>query len=1506
MHFDRRCRTSLLAKVLHAVRLLIAIAALASFTGISASEAQAQSGWSSPSGPGGTYHSAREACYWQWLKFGHSAVDSRFIGAVPWSNDWTRADCKWTTWQYLCPQETGGGINSCGTILPSWVEFTCEPGYSKAIGNHCQRTPYFNPVRKLCSWNNGGRRDPSTPFPIQLENGSKALAALDFETADGLFTIGRHYRSLPAGYSVGARSLLRGLAAGWAFDFSYELQMGDFSGSPSSPNAKLTLVAPDGAAYDFVLTSSGTWVADTTTGVAWAATDLKLEYVGTLPSDLSTILAGTSTWKLTDGDDNVWVFHSFPRPNTSSYDVARPVSRTTRNGYVWTLAYNSDTSLASITDSFGREATFSWYMFYITSISPAPAGSLPYPEAIASINLPDGTSLNYTYDPAPATTAPSSSEIQHLIKVERLSGTSAVLDSHQYLYEDSHSPDAVTGIIDNRNVRTATYAYDDQGRAISSELANGSDKYTVEYTDSSTELTRRVTNPLGKVAVFTFTRFGSGAPDYRLTQVDGEASTNCPSSARSLTYGSDTFIATETDEEGRITSYTRDAKARPTTIIEAYGTASARTTSIAWHSTLNVPATIWRPGLTETRSYNSIGQLTSLTDYDTTTITVPYSTYGRTHIWAYDWTTTGLLNSVDGPLPGTGDTVSFTYSSDGYLATRTDEVGHTTTVTSRDGRGAPLVVEDENGVETDFAYDGVGRPLDVTINPGVAQSQYAMLYDATGNMTKLTVPGGGWTHYSYDGVNRVIGIDNDRGETQTITRNSAGEATANLTKDASSSLTRQQRSAYDELGRLMQSIGANRQVWQYQYDKVDNLTKTTDAQRQEWNNGWDALNRLVSQTDPDSANTAYAYAPDDNLTQLTDPRSLKTKRTVDGFGLTIFESNPDRGDRTYWYDEADRLTQMTDAKGQVAQYSYDNAGRQLTQTYTGASGQNIAFAYDSTASGNKGVGRLTSVTDASGSSAFVYDAQGRLVTDSKTIGSNSYPVSYAYDSNGLVTAITYPSGHVVTYTRASDGKITAVSAKPSSLGTSTNIATGISFAPFGPLTGLTYGNGLALARSYDLNYWLNGIALADGSTPVLGLAFSRDANGNLSVVNDTAGTGRDAIFGNDDPGRLRLNLGLWTGTGTPYTETSVIAANSNRQSALVADGGPLTSDPNYAAGTNFAYSYNARQRLSGLAKNGTGIASYEYDYAGLRVITSQLTGTPTTVNYVFAPDGRLLAEHDGATGTLIREYIWLDDMPLALVAGSVSSPTYYYVHTGQIGEPLIVTDASKAKVWDAAVDPWGKPTMLATPTQTINLRLPGQWYASESGLHQNWMRDYDPTTGRYIEADPLGINAGANLYPYVSSNPLKLTDRSGQIIPVALCAIGGLSGAAGEFVGSGFQFNWKHSVIAFGVGCVSGVAAPLVATTTVGSVALGALGNIVQSIATQYFDDCDVNWKKVFWSGLSGAFGGYLGGTFKRPDFIHDTQYPYINNAVNYDNAVKTARSGFIRNFAGSVVGSIF
>lgn len=67
------------------------------------------------------------------------------------------------------------------------------------------------------------------------------------------------------------------------------------------------------------------------------------------------------------------------------------------------------------------------------------------------------------------------------------------------------------------------------------------------------------------------------------------------------------------------------------------------------------------------------------------------------------------------------------------------------------------------------------------------------------------------------------------------------------------------------------------------------------------------------------------------------------------------------------------------------------------------------------------------------------------------------------------------------------------------------------------------------------------------------------------------------------------------------------------------------------------------------------------------------------------------------------------------------------------------------------------------PVSTIenNLRLPGQYYDRETGLHYNYFRDYDPTTGRYIEADPIGFDAGPNLYAYVDGNPITRTDWFG-------------------------------------------------------------------------------------------------------------------------------------------------
>ena len=95
-------------------------------------------------------------------------------------------------------------------------------------------------------------------------------------------------------------------------------------------------------------------------------------------------------------------------------------------------------------------------------------------------------------------------------------------------------------------------------------------------------------------------------------------------------------------------------------------------------------------------------------------------------------------------------------------------------------------------------------------------------------------------------------------------------------------------------------------------------------------------------------------------------------------------------------------------------------------------------------------------------------------------------------------------------------------------------------------------------------------------------------------------------------------------------------------------------------------------------------------------------------------------------------------MPLAIVANvDTASPQLLHVHADHLDRPIMLTNWSKANVWEAVYRPFGEVHAI-TGTATQNLRFPGQYFLFETGLAHNWHRTYDATIGRYLQADPLG------------------------------------------------------------------------------------------------------------------------------------------------------------------------
>jgi RHS repeat-associated protein len=771
--------------------------------------------------------------------------------------------------------------------------------------------------------------------------------------------------------------------------------------------------------------------------------------------------------------------------------------------------------------------------------------------------------------------------------------------------------------------------------------------------------------------------------------------------------------------------------------------------------------------------------------------------------------------STDECAPSRTDLVSSTIGCRGLIKKITNALGHVTEFNRYNAHGQPEEIKDPNGVVITLGYDA--RQRLTSQNVGGELTTYE--YYPTGLLETITAPDGAFLYYAYDDAHRLTSIEDNLDNRLEYTPDPMGNWTTELTKDAAGTVVRTRTRVYDTLNRLEQEVGTEQptlNVTRYKYDNNGNLRcitlprptpETTIDRRIEQQ--WDALNRLkvvlkpLARLDddcsvpvPGAAQTAYDYDAIDQLTSVVDPRGVPTTYVVNGLGNLSQTVSADAGTSTTppeQFDGAGNPKEITDGRGKKTTYTYDALNRLASMAFQ--DGTSIVYGYDQ---GTNGKGRLTSVTFPGGGTIYQYDQQGRvrLKGDAHASQGVQLYVLYEYPSAppyvGRLTRITYPSGRQIILAYDASGRPSSVS-----LG-STVIATGIKYFPFGDPKEWTWGSGSTVTREFDQDGRLKSFPLTPSGRRVI---TYDGASRIVTIENPNAQPPGSTTFSMtyDDLDRLAS----WTNPVAANNRGYTYDANGNRTSATV---GTTTYDYEYVdppidnrllstegpapAKTNLydgagnlrndataQYYYSDRGRMFASFKGGNW-SFYGHDGLGQRVKKSW---SSSIIFFAYDEDGKLLGEYlyDNSVtpiGIPIREYVYLGDMPIAVLTGNWTAPEISYIYTDQIDRPWMVTNTLNQIRWRWDTEPFGSNQPNSNPsglgTFTFPLRFPGQYYDAETGLHYNYFRDYDPQIGRYVQSDPIGLEGGVNTYAYVGSNPLTHSDPTGLEVEVRCRTVG--------------------------------------------------------------------------------------------------------------------------------------
>jgi RHS repeat-associated protein len=1220
-----------------------------------------------------------------------------------------------------------------------------------------------------CGCNVPGR-SPKLGDPIDISTGNQFETERDSES--GGDSMVRYYNSdavVPKAH----------MGVGWRHIYDRSISVANANGYPA------IIRRQDGQQYVFTKTN-GVWLTDSDLSETLTEVDNPNGSVAsyilfiTEANQYETYSTTGVLLAISDGTHTI---------NTFSYTVAGTLSVT---GHALPAGL-----LRAVVDAKGRTTTFDY-------------DDTP---RVALVTLPDGGHITYSYNASnylSSVTYPDSSVRQYLYDEAAYSAAGA-------------NQGKLTGITDESGLRYATFSYQGDGRAISSQHGQGADLHAVSYSGDWSGA--NVTYPSGSSVTLSF---ANSVGTMKVSGVSGPCGPICNQPYRSQTYDTNGYPALATDFNGNVTATTYSSSGLLIQKVEAQGQSNQRTTNFTWNTTLRVPLN--RTVLDATNNtvsstqwlYNSAGQVLTRCDIDPTNNaassytcsnagTVPAGVHRSTYTYCTavgtDCPLVGLLLTDTGPRTDLPQSTSYTYYTSssatncgtpggacyqpGDLYQVTDALGHVTTMASYDASGRVTRITNANGVNADMTYTPRGWLATRTIGGAIT----TIGYTPYGAVASIKDADGVTVNYTYDSAHRLTKITDALGNYVQYTLDAAGNKTAEQTYDSTGMLRRSLSRTYNTLGQLTQvTDGLSHAVFNAgysdSYDANGNLVHTADALGVQRKQGYDGLNRLISTidnyngTDTATQNTqsVFAYDANDRLEGVGDPDGLNTTYSYDGLGNATGVQSPDTGGTTYVFDSTGNVTQRTDAKGVVSNSTYDALNRRTATTYADGT-LNVAYGYDEPNSvtgcpASYPIGRLTRIIETAVTTVYCYNAHGNVTRKSQTQGTVTDVTTYGYTLADRLASTLTPAGTSIQYSRDAAGRISGVTAlPPGTSGTGTgNVVTAISYLPFGPIASYTLGNGQTITRTYDANY-----SLTDVVSPALNLHFARDAMGNITALGNAPGANPAMETYSYDP--LYRLTGLTDSNGN-VEEAYTYSKTGDRLSKTAS--GLATGVYAYQAGTHhlasignasraydangnttgsvvggdtFGFGYNGRNRMTVAQRDGSTVGTYTYNALGQRVAKVATFPASISQRFVYDENSKLLSEYGSAT----RDYVLLDGMPVATVDTTGTTSIVSYVTVDGLNTPRAVSDSNGNTIWQWSYqgNPFGEQQPTSANGYTLNLRFMGQYYDAESGLSQNGYRDYEAARGGYEQPDPLGPAGGPNPFAYVGNNPMGYIDPLG-------------------------------------------------------------------------------------------------------------------------------------------------